>query len=177
MIDVVLEMFSEESLFPTMEQAASRSGLSLRSLYRYFNDPGELLKASIERSRETGVELGRIHTIGQGSLDRRVGVFVTTRLRIYDVLGSVFRATVANAAQHSPIHDELAKTRNDMRAQFELQFAPELAACKPADRGLLVGAGDLITQLDSIDYLRTHRQLSVSETETILVTTLHSLLG
>ena len=35
-LDVVLEMFAEESMFPTIEQAATRSGLSLRSLYRYF---------------------------------------------------------------------------------------------------------------------------------------------
>lgn len=31
-----------ESMVPTIEQAADRSGLSLRSLYRYFADPGEL---------------------------------------------------------------------------------------------------------------------------------------
>ena len=31
-LDVVLEMFAEESMFPTIEQAATRSGLSLRSL-------------------------------------------------------------------------------------------------------------------------------------------------
>ena len=51
-LDVVLEMFAEESLFPTIEQAAKRSGLSLRSLYRYFADPGELLEAVIIRNRE-----------------------------------------------------------------------------------------------------------------------------
>ncbi|MBT5755427.1 MAG: TetR family transcriptional regulator, partial [Acidimicrobiaceae bacterium] len=46
-LDVVLEMFAEESLFPTIEQVAKRSGLSLRSLYRYFADPAELLEAVI----------------------------------------------------------------------------------------------------------------------------------
>ena len=53
-LDVVLEMFAEEAMFPTIEQAATRSGLSLRSLYRYFADPAELLEAAIERGRPDG---------------------------------------------------------------------------------------------------------------------------
>ena len=39
-LDVVMDMFVEEAMFPTIEQAATRSGLSLRSLYRYFADAG-----------------------------------------------------------------------------------------------------------------------------------------
>ncbi|MCP4087251.1 MAG: TetR/AcrR family transcriptional regulator [Actinomycetia bacterium] len=42
-LDVVLEMFTEEAMFPSIEQAATRSGLSLRSVYRYFSDPSELV--------------------------------------------------------------------------------------------------------------------------------------
>ena len=53
-LDVVLEMFAEDAMFPTIEQAATRSGLSLRSLYRYFADPGELLEAAIKRSDQVG---------------------------------------------------------------------------------------------------------------------------
>ena len=71
-IDVVLDMFGEELLFPTMEQAATRSGLSLRSLYRYFADPGELLEAAITRSRERGTAAVHLHSIGQGSFERRL---------------------------------------------------------------------------------------------------------
>jgi AcrR family transcriptional regulator len=38
-------MFAEETLCPTIGQAAKGSGLSLRSLYRYFADPAGLLEA------------------------------------------------------------------------------------------------------------------------------------
>ncbi len=176
-LDVVLELFGEESLFPTIEQAATRSGLSLRSLYRYFADPGELLEATIKRSRERGVEAAQLHAIGQGPLASRIDDFVSMRLRLYDTVGSVYRATVANAARLPRIRDELARTRNDFREQFARQFAPELAARKPADRDVVLSAGDLVTQLDSIDYLRRHRQLSVAESEAVLVSTLRALLA
>ncbi|MDH3705802.1 MAG: TetR/AcrR family transcriptional regulator [Acidimicrobiia bacterium] len=176
-LDVVLEMFAEEAMFPTIEQAATRSGLSLRSLYRYFADPGELLEAAIKRSDQVGLELARLHAIGQGALEGRIDDFVAMRLRLHDGVGPVFRATVANAARHPRIRDELARTRNDMREQFELQFGPELAALKPAERDVVLAAGDLLTQLESVDYLRRHRQLSVAEAHQVLVASLLALLA
>lgn len=176
-LDVVLEMFAEESMFPTIEQAATRSGLSLRSLYRYFADPGELLEAAIKRSDQMGRELSRLHAIGQGPLDARIEAFVAMRLKLLDGIGPMFRATLANAARHPRIRDELAKNRNAMREQFELQFAPELARHKPAHRAAVITAGDLLTQLESIDYLRRHRQLSVAEAHAALTAGLAALLA
>ena len=175
-IDVVLEMFVEESLFPTIEQAAVRSGLSLRSLYRYFADPGELLEATIKRSDEIGASLSKLHAIGQGPLGDRIEVFLTMRLRLHDRIGPMYRATIVNAPRHPRIRDELAKNRNAMRHQFELHFAPELGRHKPAHRDSIVGAGDLLTQLESIDYLRRHRQLSMAEAHATLAAGLSALL-
>jgi AcrR family transcriptional regulator len=176
-LDVVLEMFSEEAMFPTIEQAATRSGLSLRSLYRYFADPGELLEAAIKRSDQVGLELARLHAIGQGALEDRIEDFVVMRIRLHDGAGPVFRATVANAARHPRVRDALARNRDNMREQFELQFAPELAALKPAERDDVVSAGDLLTQLESVDYLRRHRRLSVPEAHRVLVGGLRALLA
>ncbi len=175
-LDAVLEMFGEESLFPTIEQAASRSGLSLRSVYRYFADPGELLEAAIKRSFEIGLEAAHLPAIGQGPFGQRVDEFVAMRMRLIEVVGPIYRATVANAARLPAIRDELARTRNLFREQFELQFAPELSARRTSERAAALSAGDLLTQLDSIDYLRRQRQLSVVETESVLRSALHSLL-
>jgi AcrR family transcriptional regulator len=176
-IDVVLEMFAEEAMFPTIEQAATRSGLSLRSLYRYFADPGELLEAAIRRSGQVGRELTRLHAIGQGPLEDRIEDFVAMRLRLHDGIGPVFRATSANAARLQRVRDEQAKNRNDMREQFELQFAPELGQLRSSERDAVASAGDLLTQLESVDYLRRHRQLSVAESHAVLVAGLSALLG
>ncbi len=176
-LDVVLEMFAEEWLFPTMEQAASRSGLSLRSLYRYFADPGELLEATIRRNRELAAPVAHLHKIGEGPLAYRIDAFVAMRLRLYDTFGPVYRATLAHAHRLPRVSEQLATARNDLREQFELQFAPELASSTPADRDSVLAAGDLLTQLDSIDYLRRHRALSTAETGAVLTSTLTVLLG
>jgi len=176
-LDVVLEMFAEESMFPTIEQAATRSGLSMRSLYRYFADPGELLEAAIKRSDEIAAGLSKLHAIGQGPLDERIEALVSMRLALHDGVGPMYRATLANAARLPRVRSELAKNRNAMREQFELQFAPELARHKPARREAVSSAGDLLTQLESIDYLRRHRQLSVAEARSVLITGLAALFA
>ncbi len=176
-LDVVLEMFGEDAMFPTIEQVSDRSGLSLRSMYRYFADPGELVDAAIKRSSQIGRELSRLHAVGQGPLDRRVDDFVSMRLELYEAIGPVFRATLANAARHACVRDQLAVHRNEMREQFELQFARELAARKRSGRETVLSAGDLLTQLDSVDFLRRHRQLTVAETHATITTSLRSLLG
>jgi len=176
-IDVVLEMFAEESMFPTIEQAAKRSGLSLRSLYRYFADPGELLEAAIKRSAEVGAELSTLHAIGQGTLDRRIEDFVNMRLRLEDRLGPAMRATRANADRHPRVQEELTKNRNAMREQFAMQFAPELTKLNPERRKAVLTAGDVLTQVDAVDYLRRHRDLSTANTREALTTGLSSLLG
>lgn len=176
-LDVVMEMFVEDSMFPTIEEAATRSGLSLRSLYRYFADQGELVEAAIKRNDDRAVELARLHAIGQGPLDRRIDDFVGMRIRLYEAIGPVFRATAANAARHARIRDERARNRNRLREQFELQFAPELTAREQALRESVASAGDLLTQLESIDYLRRHRRLSVTKTHAALSGALDSLLS
>ena len=175
-LDVVLEMFAEESLFPTIEQTAKRSGLSLRSLYRYFADPGELLEAVIKRNREVSADDAHLSSIDQGPLPARVDDFIAMRMRLHERIGPVYRATVANAALNSRIRDELAATRNDLRVQFELQFAPELNERKRSDRVAVLSAGDVITQLESIDFLRRHRQLTVAESEDSLRIVLLAIL-
>lgn len=174
-LDVVLEMFEEEQLFPSIEQVAKRSGLSLRSLYRYFADQSELIEAAIVRNRERGAEVVRLRAIGQGPLGGRIDDFVAMRLRLYEQEGPSYRASVANAARHPRVREALARTRDDLRTQFERQFAPEVEIGRSGER--LAAAGDALTTLDAIDYLRRHRRLSVSEAEAALRAGLTALLA
>jgi TetR/AcrR family transcriptional regulator of autoinduction and epiphytic fitness len=176
-IDAVLEMLAEEMLFPTIEQASKRSGLSLRSVYRYFADPGELIEATIKRNREIADPLAHLPSIGEGTQEHRIDDFVKMRLRLYEGVGPVYRATVHNAPSMARIRDELADTRQDLRRQFDQQFASELDLLGGAAREAIGGAGDVLTQLDSIDLLRRHRQLTVAETDGVLRTGLTALFA
>ena len=52
-----------------------------------------------------------------------------------------------------------------------------LATLTDAQREAVISAGDLLTQLESIDYLRRHRQLSVAEAHAALTAGLAALLA
>ena len=175
-LDVVVELFTEGALFPTVDQVSKRSGVSVRSIYRYFADPVDLHDAAIKRHREQSEPLAHLPSIGQGPLQRRIDEFVAMRLRLHDGVGAAYRATAHNAPNHPRLRDELARNRNDLRTQFERQFEPELALLKGPDRDAAVAAGDVLTQLDSIDLLRRHRQLSVAEAARALRLGLQAIL-
>ena len=127
-LDVVLEMFAEDMMFPSIEQASKRSGLSMRSLYRYFADPAELVEAAIKRSQTQAAELTHLPHIGQGPFAERLDDFVSMRLRLYEANGAMFRATIHNAANSPRVRDEMRENRRLLREQFLLQFNPELNA-------------------------------------------------
>lgn len=170
-------MFAEENLVPTIEQVAKRSGLSLRSLYRYFADVDELLRVAIDLAMSEGRNLARIDGLAEGPFDVRIERFVSSRVRLYETLGSNYRATVHHASHLPPLRDALERTRSDFRRQLEAQFEPELRRLDEPQRFLTTAACDAMCQFDSIDLLRRSRRLTVAETETTLVLVLTAMLG
>jgi AcrR family transcriptional regulator len=176
-LDVVLEMFAEDMMFPSIEQASKRSGLSMRSLYRYFADPAELVEAAIKRSQAQAVELTHLPHIGQGPFVERLDDFVSMRLRLYEANGAMFRATIHNAANSPRVRDEMRENRRLLREQFLLQFNPELEALSPRARASAVEAGNVLTQIDAIDQLRRGRNLTVPEADVVLRDALTALLS
>lgn len=176
-LDVVVEMFTEGDLFPTVEQVSKRSGISVRSIYRYFEDPATLQDAAITRHRAGTTALAHLAAIGEGPLETRIENLVSMRVHLHEQIGSTYRATVHSAPNHVRLRDELARNRNAFREQFERQFEPELSAHRGPKRDAIVAAGDVLTQLDSIDFLRRHRRLSVKEAIAALRIALVGLLA
>jgi len=83
-------MFDEDILVPSIEAVAERSGISARSLYRYFEDPQTLVRHAIEHAAEEAYNLMSIDNIGEGPLTKRIDEMVASRLRGYQyIAGSV----------------------------------------------------------------------------------------
>lgn len=175
-LDAVLEMFSEELLVPTIEKAAERSGMSLRSVYRYFPDPEALTQAAIERNMAKLVPLARLHAIGEGPFDRRLDDFVEMRVRLFERAAPAFRAGVHHEPTIATVRANLHETRRLLSEQFAAHFAPELDALAPTDRARVEVVADLVSQFDSIDVLRRYRRLTVSETADVIASSLRTLL-
>jgi len=176
-LDAVLELFSEDNLTPTPEQVAQRSGLSLRSVYRYVADRDDLIRAAIERHLDLIAPLFVIEGFAQGPLDQRIERFVGARIRLYEAIAATHRATRIRAPESELLRDGLDNGRRLMREQLERQFARELHGGEPARRRAVLAAADALTQIETIEHYRVHRRFSSTETEELLVAALAMLLG
>lgn len=175
-VDAVLEMFAEENLFPTIELAAERSGLSLRSVYRYFPDPEALIQGAIDEIWRRAAPVAHLSHIGEGPFDDRVREFAEMRVRLYEFLGDGFRAGRHHAPRYVRLREDVERTRRTLSEQFELQFRPERDALPASVRLARTLVADLMSQLDSIDLLRRHRRLTVDETVGVVEEALRAAL-
>ncbi|MGO9874990.1 MAG: TetR/AcrR family transcriptional regulator [Acidimicrobiia bacterium] len=174
-LDAVLELFSEGDLRPSPERVAARSGVSLRSVYRYVADRGDLIRAAVDRHLERVQPLFVIDSGGEGTIAVRVENFVRARMRGYEAIAATARASRLSAGTNDLIRDQLDRARRLFGAQVEQQFAPELDLPEP-ERQAVLAAADALTQIETIDLYRVHRGYSSAETHTLLVTALRVLL-
>jgi AcrR family transcriptional regulator len=175
-IDAVLELFAEGELTPTPEQVADRSGVSLRSVYRYFANRADLIRAAVDRHLERVQPLFVIDAIGEGPFDTRVESFVRARLRGYEAIAATARASRLRSPSNEVIREQLDRARRLYRAQLEHHFAPELDALDASRRRAVLAAADALTQIETIDLYRVQRGYSTTETHEMIATALRILL-
>ncbi len=176
-LDAVLELFSEDNLEPGPAEVAERSGVSLRSVYRYYEDRDALARAAIARNLERVQPLFEIGDLGVGPLEDRIERMVAGRLRLYEATAPMVRATVLRSRTNDVVRGRLEQNRRLLREQVEAMFAPELVALPAAERREIAVALDVLLGFDALEHLRRQRSLSGAETRRVLVRALRSLVG
>jgi AcrR family transcriptional regulator len=176
-LDAAIELFTEGQLEPRPEAVAERSGVSLRSVYRYFSDPAELRRAAMEHQLERVLPLARIADVGAGPLSDRIDRFVEVRLRLHDAVAPAMRAARLAASRHPDFAERYTRSRALLRDQAKRHFAPELGALPADDRPAVTAAIDALVQLEGLDLLRDELGLSRRAAEHALRTSLAKLLA
>jgi AcrR family transcriptional regulator len=171
------ELFLESTALPTIETVAARSGISLRSLYRYFGDGTGLLEAAIDQSFRETRELVRLDRPGEGPLDERIRAFVRSRLALHEANGASYRVTTRLAPTVPRLREVVAAGRRQLREQLEQQFAPELDRLDPECRLEVASAAEALCQLESLALLRIERGLDMETAERVLCTSLGRLVS
>ena len=175
-LDAVLSLFTEDNLIPSPDEVAQRSGVSLRSVYRYFADTEALLRAAIDRHLERIQPLAIIDQLGVGTFEQRLSNFLDARLRLYEAVASTARASRLRAATSELIRDQLEASRVQLRNQTGQQFAAELDQLSPKARRAAFAAVDTLTQMECIDLYRSNRQFSGAATREMLAITITQML-
>ncbi len=180
-LDAVLDLFSEGDLSPAPEAVAQRSGVSLRSVYRYVSDADDLVRAAIDRHLERVGPLFVFEPVGEGPFEDRVRTLVDARLRLYQAIAPAARAAVARTRlRPTPasevIRQSLHARRGMLRLQLARQFEAELGGFgDQADAAL--AAADALTQIETIDWFMVDGGYSAEQAREALMTGLGRLLG
>jgi AcrR family transcriptional regulator len=182
-LDAVIELFLEDQMLPSAADVAERSGVSLRSVYRYFDDIEELVRAAIGRhvNRHEGDFV--IDGLGTGDLDDRIEKLVSVRLGLYETLAPAVRAAIAREHTIPPGHTapllgpQLTRRRQALTEQTAAMFAPELARLPTAEADDRLAAIDTLTQFDGMEFLCRHRGLGMDAAHRVLVSALRHMLA
>jgi len=175
-VDALLDLFREGELAPSAAQVAERSGVSHRSVFRYFEDLDQLCRVSIERHAASVAHLLVIDDLGKGSLAERIDAMIDARLELYDAVAPIVRVTRVRAPFQPLLEERLAADRARLDRQVNQQFVDELSQLDQHERNAISRAIQTMCSLDSVELLRHSNQLSRAETAEVLRTTLGRLL-
>lgn len=175
-LDAVLDLFGEGETHPTPDEVARRSGVSLRSVYRYFDDSESLLRAAMARHLGRLEPLFHLDVVADDPLADRITALVDQRLRLYGAAAAVMRAATSRAARNQLIGARVEERRRLLRRQVEDLFAPELAA-QGASGASTAAAADVLTSFEALDQLHGQRGLTPDATRRVLTDTLGRLLA
>ncbi|WP_028644170.1 TetR/AcrR family transcriptional regulator [Nocardioides sp. URHA0020] len=176
-LDTVHEMFVEGNFSPSVEDVAARSGVSLRSVYRYFEDTEALLHLAIERRIAVVGELYALDALGEGTQEARVLALVNQRLVLHSKLAPTIRAALLRAPFSPQIAEQVRQRRDVLAGQVAAQFAQETAALSGSRREELLAWIDALCSFDTMEDLRVRRGLSLSRARRVMVGGVTALLS
>lgn len=174
-VDALLALLDEGEIWPSAAQIAERSGVSVRSVFRYFDDLDTLAERAIARHLEAVAYLFDPLPAG-GSRRARIERLADARVTQYEVLGATARAAAARATLVEAIGAGLAVRRAALRRQVEELFRPELSTLGRAARRDLVTVIETATGLEALEVWRMERERSLPACRGLLVTALDALV-
>jgi len=154
-IDAMFELLQAGKVPVNAEMVAERAGVSVASVFRYFDGLGDLQLQTFERFRERFEPLLVVERRG-ASRSGRIAAFVRSRLDLYEQAGAIMAVGRLRALEHEPLVAASAEMRGLLADQVRAVFADDITATA-ATGSDLVAVIDALTSLESWDVMRkTH---------------------
>jgi AcrR family transcriptional regulator len=171
-VDALLDLLDEGVARPTAQLVAERSGVSLRSIFRIFDDVEtlhtEAAARQLERHRDLFVEVP-----SEGPLDDRIATLVEAHDRLYEVVAPVRRAALRSAPDSEALRAQLSLARGWHRADADRVFATELDGAPADTRAALEAA----LSFETWDQVATAQELKPAARRATIARLVHALLG
>lgn len=156
-VEALLSLYEAGDVEPSMARVAELAGVSERSVFRYFDDKDDLISSALSRQLERVGHLYEGLSV-EGSFDQRLGAILDHRLRLFDAVAGVMRASEFLEHRSPIIRSAIDRRRSILRAQAVDQFRPELNRLD--DQQTASRAIDVALSLETIAYLARHYKRS-----------------
>jgi len=154
-IDAMFSLLQEGKVPVGTDLVAERAGVSIASVFRYFDGLDDLQYQTFERFRERFEPLLAVEA-HDASRAGRIAAFVTSRLDLYEQAGAIMAVGRLRALEHEPLVAASAAMRGLLADQVRSVFAADVMDLAAAGRDL-VAVIDALTSLESWDVMRkTH---------------------
>jgi AcrR family transcriptional regulator len=176
-LDAVIELFESGNVDPGVDEVSERSGVSTRSVYRYFNHRDELIRAALwHLNAKTAAEL-ELRDVGVGDLDDRIIRFVRHRTGLHAALASVMRAARRASTPADLEGEQHDANRLRLHEQFIDHFADRFGGLDVDHQVRIEAMAELPFQFDSLEYIHSILDGDPAEIESLLVDHLRMLFG
>ena len=175
-VEAILELLREGHLRPSAREIADRAGVSLRSVFRHFEDLDALFSAAVRRQMRR-VASSFEFAVPDGPLDDRIRALVRYRVSLFEEIAPVRRAAMLEAPFRKSVQKALDLSHGTLRHQLVTAFDSEMVSRSAKDRRVLLEALDVVCGWSTWDTLRTAQSLTATEAESVLEQILFSLLA
>lgn len=176
-VEAALALVDEGVMDPSVEQLTERSGLSARSIFRYFEGLDDLRRAVIRSQFERLQPLVESSDAGEGPLEARIKRFVDTRIKFNDSIAGPARTAQMRAHFAPVIAEDIHAFRRILDASVRKHFAPELKRRSRAEAEDLIALIDVMVSFDGWDMLTRDHGRSKTQIRRAWTLALESLLG
>jgi TetR/AcrR family transcriptional regulator of autoinduction and epiphytic fitness len=166
-VDALLALYAEDNLIPTIEDIASRVGMTTRSIYHHFQDRDAIAVALAEHQKAQHPDLFIAHPFS-GALVDRIDGLVAHRAELFEKVAPVRRAALANMHASPKIRAQQTGFAARLRRQLTRTFEPELSELDRSGKTQVVELLDLHTSWDTWERLRRWQRLSVPRSRSLV---------
>lgn len=159
-IDALLALYAEDNLSPTIEDIATRIGMTTRSIYHHFQDREALAAAIAERQLERHSKLFDARPI-TGTRTERIDGIVAHRAELFETIAPARRSALVRMHTSPELQAQHVYLAAHLRRQLTRTFEPELSALDRSTKAETVELLDLHTSWDTWERLRRWQRLSV----------------
>jgi AcrR family transcriptional regulator len=174
-VDAMLDLLDAGSLRPGAAEIAARAEVSVRTVFRHFDDLEQLFVTATEHQFRRIAPL-LLSPPPTGTRSERVDGLVSHRGNLYERIGPVRRAALRYEPFHPAVHAGLIQARRLLRQHLVAAFAPELDHLPAPARAITVAALETATSFAAWENLRVEQRLSVARARAAVTATVDALL-